>query len=148
MDSNNNNNNNGDAPSGADVLLSPGRQDSVSDTVLDSEISDDADLEVMRKRINEMEEEAEKTEANAVRSGKTNATTGHNRKLYVTHRWFDVSLISSSFVAQFPTIEEKMEADQKSVYVGSVSDQQRRDKHLSLDPFRFFRLITPPQHKN
>ena len=59
MDSNNNNNN-GDAPSSADVLLSPGRQDSVSDTVLDSEISDDADLEVMRKRINEMEEEAEK----------------------------------------------------------------------------------------
>jgi hypothetical protein len=53
-------NNNGISSSG-NVVLSPDGQENVSDSLLDtSEIGDEADLESMRKRINEMEEEAEK----------------------------------------------------------------------------------------
>jgi hypothetical protein len=56
----NSNNNNG-ISSNNDALLSPDGQENVSDSLLDtSEIGDEADLESMRKRIREMEEEAEK----------------------------------------------------------------------------------------
>lgn len=44
-----------------DVLLSPHRQESLSESLLDSsELNDDTDIETMRQRIHEMEEEAEK----------------------------------------------------------------------------------------
>ena len=45
----------------SDVALSPDGQENVSDSLLDtSDLGDEADLDSMRKRINEMEEEAEK----------------------------------------------------------------------------------------
>ena len=53
----NGNNNNG-IPLGADAVMG---QENVSDSLLEtSEMGDEADLELMRKRIREMEEEAEK----------------------------------------------------------------------------------------
>lgn len=55
------NQNGASTPSSADVLLGTDGQENVSDSLLDSsEISDEADLEIMRRRIHEMEEEAEK----------------------------------------------------------------------------------------
>jgi proteasome assembly chaperone (PAC2) family protein len=49
--------NNNNVPSSTDA----NSQENVSDSLLDtSEMGDEADLESMRKRINEMEEEAEK----------------------------------------------------------------------------------------
>lgn len=55
------NQNGASTPSSADVLLGPDGQENVSDSLLESsEISEDADLESMRRRIHEMEEEAEK----------------------------------------------------------------------------------------
>lgn len=44
-----------------DIVISPSRQLSISDSLLDgSDLTDEADLETMRKRIHEMEAEAEK----------------------------------------------------------------------------------------
>jgi hypothetical protein len=52
---------NGNNLTNADDALSPDVQGSVSDSLLDSsEMNDETDLEVMRQRIHEMEEEAEK----------------------------------------------------------------------------------------
>jgi hypothetical protein len=57
----NGNNNNGIISNIPDVILSPSRQESLSDSLLDSsELNDDTDIETMRQRINEMEEEAKK----------------------------------------------------------------------------------------
>lgn len=54
-------NNNGLHPNTSDDVLSPTRQDSLSESLLESsELTDEADLETMRQRIHEMEEEAEK----------------------------------------------------------------------------------------
>lgn len=67
MDANGTTTTNGSDTNGAlsnnipDVLLSPHRQDSLSESLLDSsELNDDTDIETMRQRIHEMEEEAEK----------------------------------------------------------------------------------------
>ncbi len=58
MDSNGNNGVLSNIP---DVILSPSRQESLSESLLDSsELTDDTDIETMRQRINEMEEEAKK----------------------------------------------------------------------------------------
>jgi hypothetical protein len=55
------NNNNGILSTNPDVILSPSRQESLSDSLLDSsELNDETDIETMRQRIHEMEEEAEK----------------------------------------------------------------------------------------
>lgn len=60
MDSNTRNGTHNGSTSNADLDSGEG-QENVSDSLLDtSEIGDEADLESMRKRINEMEEEAEK----------------------------------------------------------------------------------------
>jgi hypothetical protein len=57
----NRNINNGIVSTSADVILSPSRQESLSESLLDgSEINDETDIETMRQRIHEMEEEAEK----------------------------------------------------------------------------------------
>lgn len=79
-------------------------QENVSDILLEaSENGDDQDLEVMRRRIHEMEEEAEKLKQMQVEVERQMSVPG-----------------STSSQTQFPTIEEKMEADQKSIYVGNV----------------------------
>ena len=60
MDSNTRNGTHNGSTSNVDLEGGEG-QENVSDSLLDtSEIGDEADLESMRKRINEMEEEAEK----------------------------------------------------------------------------------------
>ncbi len=57
----NGSNNNGVISNIPDVILSPSRQESLSESLLDSsELNDDTDIETMRQRIHEMEEEAEK----------------------------------------------------------------------------------------
>jgi len=57
----NGNINNGIGSNAPDVILSPSRQESLSDSLLDSsELNDETDIETMRQRIHEMEEEAEK----------------------------------------------------------------------------------------
>ncbi|CAF1487810.1 unnamed protein product [Adineta steineri] len=97
-------NNNGMFATSADILLSPSRQESLSESLLDStEITDETDIETMRQRINEMEEEAEKLKQMQVEVEKQMGGTP-----------------GSTGTSSFPTIEEKMEADQKSVYVGNV----------------------------
>lgn len=63
MDSNgattaNGSDNNGILSNIPDVILSPSRQESFSESL--SELNDDTDIETMRQRIHEMEEEAEK----------------------------------------------------------------------------------------
>ncbi|CAF3386288.1 unnamed protein product [Rotaria socialis] len=99
----NGNSNNGIHPISPDIVLSPKRQDSLSDSLLDSsELNDDPELETMRQRIQEMEEEAEKLKQIQVDFDKHIPTPG------------------STGSAPFPTMEEKMEADLKSVYVGNV----------------------------
>ena len=63
MDANRSNgaNMNHELTGNSDVALSPDGQENVSDSLLDtSDLGDEADLDSMRKRINEMEEEAEK----------------------------------------------------------------------------------------
>jgi len=98
----NGNNNNG-IPSSTDGVLSPDDQGNVSDSLLDSsEIGDEADLECMRKRIREMEEEAEKLKQMQLEVEK------------------QMQLPGTPGTPPFPTIEEKMDADQRSVYVGNV----------------------------
>ncbi|UJR26766.1 hypothetical protein I4U23_008081 [Adineta vaga] len=88
---------------GAEVLLSPSRQESLSGSFLEaSELSDETDIETMRQRIQEMEEEAEKLKQMQVEVER------------------QIQLPGTPGATQFPTIEEKMEADQKSVYVGNV----------------------------
>jgi len=96
-------NNNGLLPTSPDVILSPSRQESLSDSLLDSsEINDETDIETMRQRIHEMEEEAEKLKQMQFEVEK------------------QMQLPGTTGTSQFPTIEEKMEADLKSVYVGNV----------------------------
>lgn len=52
---------NGIHSSTVDDVISPLRQDSLSESLLDSsELNDETDIETMRQRIHEMEEEAEK----------------------------------------------------------------------------------------
>lgn len=86
-----------------DVALSPDGQENVSDSLLDtSDLGDEADLDSMRKRINEMEEEAEKLKRMQDEVDK------------------QMQLPSTPGTPPFPTSEEKMEADQRSVYVGNV----------------------------
>ncbi|CAF1324074.1 unnamed protein product [Rotaria sp. Silwood1] len=98
----NGNNNNG-LPLTGDVILSPNGQEHISDSLLDtSEMGDEADLESMRKRIREMEEEAEKLKQMQLEVEK------------------QMQLPSTPGTPTFPTIEEKMDADQRSVYVGNV----------------------------
>ena len=61
MDANGTTNQNGNLPTSPDVILSPSRQESLSDSILDSsELNEETDIETMRQRIHEMEEEAEK----------------------------------------------------------------------------------------
>jgi hypothetical protein len=61
MDTNGTTNQNGNFPTSPDVILTPSRQESLSDSLLDSsELNDETDIETMRQRIHEMEEEAEK----------------------------------------------------------------------------------------
>jgi len=99
----NGNNNNGVLSTAPDVILSPSRQESLSDSLLDSsELNDETDIETMRQRIHEMEEEAEKLKQMQFEVEK------------------QMQLPGATGTSQFPTIEEKMEADQKSVYVGNV----------------------------
>ncbi|CAF1532600.1 unnamed protein product, partial [Rotaria sordida] len=99
----NGNNNNGILSTSSDVILSPKRQDSISDSLLDSsEMNDETDIETMRQRIHEMEEEAEKLKQMQFEVEK------------------QMQIPGTTGTSQFPTIEEKMEADQKSVYVGNV----------------------------
>jgi len=77
--------------------------ENVSDSLLDtSEMSDEADLESMRKRIREMEEEAEKLKQMQLEVEK------------------QMQLPGTPGTPPFPTMEEKMEADLRSVYVGNV----------------------------
>ncbi|CAF0894774.1 unnamed protein product [Adineta ricciae] len=85
------------------AILSSDDQQNVSDLLLDtSEMGDEADLESMRKRIREMEEEAEKLKQMQLEVEK------------------QMQLPSTPGTPPFPTIEEKMEADLRSVYVGNV----------------------------
>ena len=104
-----------------DVLLSPSRQESFSESL--SELNDDTDIETMRQRIHEMEEEAEKlkqmqfeVDKQMQSPGATGTCKRQWNQLISSHSHIFFSL------ASFPTMEEKMEADQKSVYVGNVSD--------------------------
>ncbi len=61
MDTNGTTTQNGTLSTVPDVILSPSRQESLSESLLDSsEINDETDIETMRQRIHEMEEEAEK----------------------------------------------------------------------------------------
>lgn len=62
MDSNGTTTQNGNGTAaGAEVVLSPSRQESLSGSFLEaSELGDETDIETMRQRIQEMEEEAEK----------------------------------------------------------------------------------------
>lgn len=61
MDANGTTTQNGNSSLTPDVILSPSRQESLSDSLLDSsDINDETDIETMRQRIHEMEEEAEK----------------------------------------------------------------------------------------
>ncbi|CAF0893454.1 unnamed protein product [Rotaria sordida] len=73
-----------------------------NDSLLDTSEMGDEDLESMRKRIREMEEEAEKLKQMQLEVEK------------------QMQLPSTPGTPTFPTIEEKMEADQRSVYVGNV----------------------------
>ncbi|CAF3276056.1 unnamed protein product [Rotaria socialis] len=103
MDLNTSIGNNNGAVLHADAALSPNGQENVSDSLLDtSEMGDEADLETMRKRIREMEEEAEKLKQMQLEVEK------------------QMQLPSTPGTPTFPTIEEKMDADQRSVYVGNV----------------------------
>jgi len=90
--------------SSSDVLGNvPDGQENVSDSLLDSsEIADEADLESMRTRIREMEEEAEKLKQMQLEVEK------------------QMQIPSTPGTPTFPTAEEKVEADQRSVYVGNV----------------------------
>lgn len=104
-----------------DVILSPSRQESFSESL--SELNDDTDIETMRQRIHEMEEEAEKLKQMQFEVDKqmqSPSATGTCKRRW--NQWIASHLSSSSLLASFPTMEEKMEADQKSVYVGNVSD--------------------------
>ncbi|CAF2738026.1 unnamed protein product [Rotaria sp. Silwood2] len=102
LNTQNGNNNNGIRLTG-DATLSPNGQENISDSLLDtSEMGDEADLESMRKRIREMEEEAEKLKQMQLEVEK------------------QMQLPGTPGTPTFPTIEEKMEADQRSVYVGNV----------------------------
>lgn len=57
----NGNSDHGILPTSPDLVLTPKRQDSLSESLLDSsELTDETDIETMRQRIHEMEEEAEK----------------------------------------------------------------------------------------
>ncbi|CAF1663989.1 unnamed protein product [Adineta ricciae] len=104
MDSNGTNGNaNNGASADAEIILSPSRQESMSGSIVEaSELSDETDIETMRQRIQEMEEEAEKLKQMQVEVER------------------QIQLPGAPGATPFPTIEEKMEADQKSVYVGNV----------------------------
>ena len=58
----NGNNNNGILSTGADITLGPSRQESLSESLfwIHQKLNDETDIETMRQRIHEMEEEAEK----------------------------------------------------------------------------------------
>jgi len=97
------NGNNNSGPLSADLDVNADGQENVQDPMLDtSEMSDESDIEAMRKRIREMEEEAEKL------------------KLMQLEVEKQMQLPGTPTTSQFPTIEEKIEADQRSVYVGNV----------------------------
>lgn len=121
MDSNGTNGTtNNDVHSNADDVLSTSRQDSLSESLLESsELNDETDIETMRQRIHEMEEEAEKLKQMQFEVEKQMQLPGTpgtcKYRLVNTNCRF-----ACFYLAQFPTAEEKMEADQKSVYVGNV----------------------------
>ena len=121
MDANGTTNQNGNLPTSPDVILSPSRQESLSDSLLgdSSEINDETDIETMRQRIHEMEEEAEKLKQMQFEVEKQMQLPGTpgTRKFVLS-----VKIIAEFkiYLAPFPTPEEKMEADQRSVYVGNV----------------------------
>ncbi|CAF1013878.1 unnamed protein product, partial [Didymodactylos carnosus] len=87
-----------------DLVVNADAQENVQDTILDTSDmgNDETDIETMRKRIHEMEEEAEKL------------------KLIQLEVEKQIQLPGTPGTSQFPTFEEKMEADQRSVYVGNV----------------------------
>ena len=121
MDSNTNGNNNGVLSNVPDVILSPSRQESLSESLLDSsELTDDTDIETMRQRINEMEEEAKKLKQMQFDVEKQISLPGSTGSCKFHPFVYINSFIYFFVLAQFPTVEEKMEADQKSVYVGNV----------------------------
>lgn len=121
MDFNTPNGNNKCILSNADMTSSPNGQENVSDSLLDtSEIGDEADLESMRKRIREMEEEAEKLKQMQLEVEKQMQLPGTPGTRKIDCYTISISLNVTLYLAPFPTIEEKMEADQRSVYVGNV----------------------------
>lgn len=125
MDANGTTTQNGNSSLTPDVILSPSRQESLSDSLLDSsDINDETDIETMRQRIHEMEEEAEKLKQMQFEVEKQMQLPGATGTRKISMLFIYFLLIVFSFLAQFPTPEEKMEADQKSVYVGNVRKRE------------------------
>lgn len=108
MDLTTQNGNNNGIQSGLDPNASRDGQENISDSLLDSsEMGDEADLDVMRRRIKEMEEEAEKLKLMQLEVEKQMQLPGTPGTRKSQNEFFDIHLDLFLLISSFSNDRRK-----------------------------------------